>query len=89
MTVLIENRELFIVAGAIIGNEKEWKPFYKPWKDRLAQDGLEYYKDSYCRTRNGQFHKFRSLRSNNEERALADKVRDDLDAITRRMPLVP
>jgi hypothetical protein len=46
MTVLIENRELVIVAGAIIGNEKEWKPFYKPWKDRLAQDGLEYYKDS-------------------------------------------
>ena len=40
------NRERVIVAGAIIGNEKEWKPFYKPWKDRLAQDGLEYYKDS-------------------------------------------
>jgi hypothetical protein len=88
--VLIETENVLLSLAQlseIIGNEKEWKPFYKPWKDRLAQDGLEYYKDSHC-TLNGQFHKFRSLPSN-EGRALADKVRDDLDAIIRRMPLVP
>lgn len=80
------NRERVIISGAIVGNEYQWKPFYKPWRERLAQDGLEYFKDSHCKTLNGQFHKFRGL-PNNDGRIRADKVRDDLDAIIKNTQL--
>jgi hypothetical protein len=82
-----QNRERVIIAGAIMGNERSWTPFYKPWRERLKADGLEYYKDSHCRTLNGQFHKFRDL-PGNEGRKRADSVRNDLDAIIKSMPLI-
>jgi Protein of unknown function (DUF3800) len=81
------NRERVVVAGAIMGHNKAWSEFNKPWEKRLSEDDLEYFKDSHCRTLNGQFHKFRDL-PGNEGRIRADKVRNDLDAIIRRMHLI-
>ncbi len=79
------DRKLFVISGAIMGDESRWAPLYKPWRDRLAQDGLQYFKSSQCDTLNGQFHKFRAV---SDGRAKADKVRDDLDDIIRGLQLV-
>jgi hypothetical protein len=49
------------------------------------KDNLQYFKSSHCDTLNGQFHKFRAI---SDGRAKADKVRDDLDEIIRRLKLV-
>ncbi len=79
------DRKLFVISGAIIGNETHWSPLYKPWRDRLAEDTIQYFKSSHCDTLNGQFHKFRALA---DGRIKADAVRDDLDEIIRRLQLV-
>lgn len=79
------DRKLFVISGAIIGDESRWSPLYKPWRDRLAEDRIEYFKSSHCDMLNRQFHKFRAMANG---RAKADKVRDDLDEIIRRLKLV-
>lgn len=79
------DRKLFVISGAIIGNETQWPPLYKPWRARLAQGNIQYFKSSHCDTLNGQFHKFRGIPDGRDQ---ADNIRDDLDEIIRRLQLV-
>jgi hypothetical protein len=81
------NRERIVVSGAIVGDEQQWACLNRKWRERLAQDGLLYFKSSHCNSLNGQFHKFRSL-PNGEGKQRADKIRDDLDAIIRNSELM-
>jgi hypothetical protein len=74
------NREKAVISGAIIGRRETWNTLNKLWKERLAKDSLEYFKSSHCRTRNGQFHKFRAF-PDGAERAL--QVQRDLGVCPR------
>lgn len=81
------NRERLIVCGAIIGNRAEWGMINGKWRNRLAQDELQYFKSSQCETLNGQFHKFREYGpEDGKKRALA--VRDDLYSIITNAPII-
>ena len=82
------NRERLIVCGAIIGSRTEWGMANGKWKDRLAQDDLEYFKSSHCERLNGQFHKFRDLYGMEEGKRHALMVRDDLYSIICNAPII-
>ena len=50
-----------VIAGAVVGKKEDWEQFARRWKERLDEDGIEYFKSSHCESLNGQFHKFREL----------------------------
>jgi len=80
-------RERVIVASAVIGDRTRWRLFDKRWRNRLNQDGIEYFKSSHCDTLNGQFRKFREFGVEEGKRRTA-LIRDDLDTIIHDCQLV-
>jgi Protein of unknown function (DUF3800) len=82
------DRERVIVAGAIIGDKQRWDFFNKRWRERLKQDGLEYFKSSQCDNLNKEFKKFLKEFGMEEGRKRAALVRDDLDKIIHASQLM-
>jgi hypothetical protein len=81
-----QKRERVVVAGAIIGDKPRWNILNRLWKERLAQDGLKFFKSSQCESLRGEFEKFRDFGMEEGFRRAA-LVRDDLDLIIRNSML--
>jgi hypothetical protein len=79
------DRRKVVVSGAILGVGDDWAKLIKPWRARLAQEGLDYFKSSECQGLRKKWEKFKAMENG---RALADKVRDDFDEIIRNSPVV-
>ena len=74
-----QQAKMFVCAGWI-GERNDWSDFCKRWNNRLAQDGIAYFKTSEYKMLKGEFEKFRSLGPPSGRNA-AKALRDDLLAI--------
>jgi len=72
------NRKKVIISACLIGDCDQWRSLARPWKAKLAENQLEYFKSSECSTLSGQFRRFRSELNypKPKGREAADKIRD-------------
>lgn len=84
------HRERVVVSAAVIGDTQRWSMLSRRWRDRLRDDGLEYFKSSHCRHLRGQFFKFRDQQKYPPTlgRERADRVQADLDEIIHESRLM-
>jgi hypothetical protein len=84
------NRERVVISAVIIGNFNDWNYLTKKFRNRLKQDGIDYFKSSHCNHLRGQFFKFRSLKDYPlpKGREAADSIRADLDRIIKKSKAV-
>jgi len=78
------------LAAALVGNRDQWLRLRVAWRKRLAIDDILYFRSAQCRHLRNQFHKYRDLAKYPPPlgRQIADKLRDDLDAIIHQCELV-
>jgi hypothetical protein len=79
------NREKVIISACLIGDTAMWSALVRPWKAKLAENNLQYFKSSECGTLSGEFSAFRSVANypKPKGREAADKIRDELDQLIK------
>jgi hypothetical protein len=73
-------KDVFVAAG-FVGTTKAWSSLIKPWKAKLKEYGLEYFKSSECRNLQKQFWKYKQQFGLEEGHRQADAIRDELEKI--------
>jgi hypothetical protein len=54
-----ERKEVFIIAGCLVGNKAEWKAFNKAWRKQLhLAPRIEHFHQKEYSSRNGEFRQF-------------------------------
>jgi hypothetical protein len=75
-----QQKDAFVAAG-FIGNTKAWNALVKPWKAKLHEHGLDYFKSSECRNLQKQFWKYKQQFGLEDGRRKAGAIRDELEQI--------
>jgi hypothetical protein len=76
-----ERQDVFCVGG-FIANEVYWRAMQKEWVERLAKDGVAYFRASDCKSLSGPFRVLtRKYGSVAKARPIAEKLRRDLEQI--------
>src|SRR6185437_12867071 len=85
-----EKHEKAAVAGAFIGPLRYWEQLSKDWRKKLRQDGLSYFRSTEYYSLRGEFERYRDRVNYPKPRGseAAHALRDDLDAIIKKMQLV-
>lgn len=85
-----KNREKVVISACVLGDSDQWRTLVRPWKTKLAENGMEYFKSSECGRLDGQFRQFRNeLRYPKPlGRQAADKFRDELDQIIKHSEVI-
>ncbi len=77
-----QQKEAFVAAG-FIAPPKTWASVVKPWKAKLRERRIRYFKSSECRNLQGQFWKYKNEFGLEEGHRRADAVRDELEQIVQ------
>jgi hypothetical protein len=79
------NREKVIISACLMGDCEQWREVVRPWKVKLAENNLNYFKSSECGALSGEFLQFRSEQKYPKPlgRQTADRIRDELDQIIK------
>ncbi len=85
-----EKKEIAVVAGGLLASHATWTPFPGPWKARLRQDGLDYFRSSDYSALSGEFAKFRDPDKYPKPKGseAARQLRTDLDAIITKQHII-
>jgi hypothetical protein len=80
-----QKQETIAVAGAFLGEWKQWQKLVSPWRKRLKAAEMEYFKYSDYQSLHGQFVRFRDkeLYPIPKGREAATAIRDDFESIIR------
>lgn len=80
-----QQQETIAVAGAFLGEWKQWQKLVFPWRKRLKAAGMEYFKYSDYQLLHGQFVRFRDkkLYPIPKGREAATEIRNDFESIVR------
>src|ERR1700683_5356556 len=54
-----QKQELVMLAGALMGTQKDWNALNREWWRRLKQDGLSYSRSAEYNSLRGEFYIFR------------------------------
>jgi len=78
-------REKVIISACLIGDCQQWRGLVRPWKAKLAENDLRYFKSSECNLLRGEFMRFGSEKDYPSPlgRQIADGIRDELDQIIK------
>jgi hypothetical protein len=77
-------REKVIISACLIGSSEHWRDVSRPWKVKLAEYNLQYYKSSECGNLSREFEQFKSASYPKPMgRNAADRIRDELDQIIK------
>jgi hypothetical protein len=78
-------REKVVISACLIGDCDQWRSLVRPWKVKLAENQIDYFKSSECMALSEQFRRFRSELSYPKPtgREAADKIRHELDQIIK------
>jgi hypothetical protein len=84
------NREKVVISGAALGDAARWSALRATWRERLARDGIEYFKSSHCRYLQGQFHKYRDEVKYPKPlgRDTADQIQNDLHGLLKQCRVI-
>jgi hypothetical protein len=79
------NREKVVISACLLGDSQQWREVVRPWRVKLAEYNLNYFKSSECGLLSGELVQFKSEENYPKPlgRQTADKVRDQLDEIIR------
>jgi hypothetical protein len=84
------DRKKVVISACLLGDCDQWRSLVRPWKAKLAENQLDYFKSSECIALSEQFRRFRSELSypKPKGREAADKIRNDLDQIIKNSEVV-
>jgi hypothetical protein len=84
------DRRKAVISACLIGDCDQWRSLVRPWKAKLAETQLDYFKSSECISLSEQFRRFRSELNypKPKGREAADKIRDELDQIIKNSEVV-
>ena len=84
------DRKKVVISACLIGDCEQWRSLVRPWKAKLAENQLAYFKSSECIALSEQFRRFRSELNypKPKGREAADKIRDALDQIIKNSEVV-
>jgi hypothetical protein len=80
-------KKAFVAAG-FIAPVKTWIALRNPWKRKLKEHRIAYFKSSECRNLQGEFHKYKREFGLEEGKRKALLARDDLERIIRDSSVV-
>lgn len=85
-----QRQEFVMVAGALMGTDKQWGEFSRKWKMCLRRHGLEYFRSSEYNSLTKQFERFHDEKTYPKPtgRDAARAIRDELDAIIKKFKLL-
>lgn len=85
-----QKQEFVMVAGALMGTDKQWGEFSRKWKMSLKRNGLRYFRSSEYNSLGGEFQVFRDdvKYPKPTGREAARVIRDELDAIIKKCKLL-
>jgi hypothetical protein len=80
-----EKKQTVAVAGAFLGDYQQWKKLIQPWRKRLKQDGIQYFRSTEYNSLRGEFFRYRDEQKYPKPKGseAAKTVRDDLEDIIR------
>ncbi len=80
-----QSKEIAAVAGAVLGDDRQWDRLTREWQERLDQEGVKYYRSTSLKSWRGPFfcYQDRSRYSVEQAREAEKKIRADLQAILR------
>lgn len=80
-----QKQEFVMVAGALMGTDKQWGEFSRKWKMCLKRHGLRYFRSSEYNSLSEEFGIFRDdvKYPKPTGREAARAIRDELDAIIK------
>jgi len=81
-----EKQEVVMVAGALMGTQKQCNELWRKWSACLRRHGIRYFKSSEYNRLDGQFERFHDAAKYPKPagRDAARLIRDDLDAIVKQ-----
>jgi len=80
-------KKAFVAAG-FMAPVKTWTAMRTPWKRKLKEHRIKYFKSSECRNLQGEFFKYKAEFGLDEGKKRALAVRDDLEELIRQYPLI-
>ncbi len=85
-----EKQEIVMVAGALIGTQKQWNELSRKWNICLRHHGMSYFKSSEYNRLEEEFERFHDEDNYPKPtgRAAARAIRDELEAIIKRVPIL-
>jgi len=85
-----ERQEIVVVAGALVARDRHWGELSRKWTQRLKHDGLRYFRSTEYNSLRGEFSVFTNSAKYPKPKGseAARKLRDDLEAIIKRFPIV-
>ena len=83
-----QNQQKAFVTAGFMGRPRDWSSLRRPWKLKLRQHGIRYFKSSECRNLQGEFRKFKTKFGLEEGKRQALLVRDDLERLIRSRTLI-
>jgi hypothetical protein len=80
-----EKHKTVAVAGAFLGNHKQWKKLVREWRARLRGEGIRYFRSTEYYSLRGEFERYRDPVKYPKPKGseAAKSFRDDLESIIK------